>query len=65
MLPGASWICSVAVLSELFTLSCLLLHKLKAFSSFRDSVGDETGDTGAEADAPGAAGLYPNKDCSP
>jgi hypothetical protein len=64
---SSSWICSVSVLSELFTLSCLLLQRLKAFSSFRDSVGDDTGDTGAETDAPSpaAAGLYPNRDCSP
>jgi hypothetical protein len=42
---------ALIVLFEVFTLSCLLLHKLKVLSNFHDFVDDETGDTWAEIDA--------------
>lgn len=67
---SSSWICSMP-LSELRTLSCLLLDILSVFSNLWESGGDETGDTGADTDipVPGAelyakAGWSPKKDMS-
>jgi len=48
-------------LSELFTLSCLLLGKLMVAPSLRDSGGEETVETNGEIDAPAPFGSNPAK----